>query len=96
MKKIGRVKYIGPDIGCDGLFNNGVYDVIINPEYEDSEGVFRIIDESEEDYLYDPMEPQSAFGKYKGGKFEVIEDLTVNQSIVKAVKGIFEKPILAD
>ena len=66
-----KVKYIGPDIGIDGLFNNGVYEVV---EIDELTGAFRIIDESGEDYLYHPKKPQAIAGEYKGGKFEIVED----------------------
>ena len=38
-----RVKYIGPNIGVDGLFNGGVYEVL---EVDELTGMLRIIDES--------------------------------------------------
>lgn len=66
-----KVKYIGPDIGVDGLINNHIYDVL---EVDSLTGALRIIDESGEDYLYDPKKPQAVAGEYKGGKFEVISD----------------------
>lgn len=70
-RKKMRVKYIGPDIGVDGLFNNGIYEVV---EVDELTGMLRIIDESGEDYLYSPIKPKSAAGEYKGGYFEIIED----------------------
>ena len=66
-----RVKYIGPDIGIDGLFDGGVYEVAYIDEIT---GYLAIIDESGEDYLYHPKRPQSIAGEYKGGRFEVVED----------------------
>ena len=66
-----KVKYIGPNIGVDGLFNNGIYDVL---EVDELSGAFRIVDESGEDYLYSPIEPKPIAGEYKGGMFEIVED----------------------
>lgn len=66
-----KVKYIGPDIGIDGLKNNKIYEVIGVCEIT---GYLRIIDESGEDYLYHPDRPKAIAGEYKGGKFEIVED----------------------
>ncbi len=49
---IGKVKYIGKSFGVDGLTNNKIYDVIsVEPPF------IRIIDDSEEDYLYSLSKP---------------------------------------
>lgn len=66
-----RVKYIGPNIGVDGLFNGGVYEVL---EVDELTGMLRIIDESGEDYLYSPTKPRPIAGEYAGGRFEIVED----------------------
>lgn len=66
-----KVKYRGPDIGIDGLRNNHIYAVI---EVDEVSGALRIIDESSEDYLYDPKKPQAIAGKYEGGYFEIVSD----------------------
>lgn len=66
-----KVKYIGPDIGIDGLFDQGVYDVI---EVDEISGALRIVDESGEDYLYSPTRPKPLALEYQGGKFEIVED----------------------
>lgn len=78
-----KVRYIGPDIGIDGLFNNGVYEVL---EVDEISGALRIIDESGEDYLYSPIRPKSLGGEYKGGRFEIVED-DENGSLAKAIYG---------
>ena len=78
-----KVKYIGENIGIDGLFNGNIYEVI---EIEKEIGALRIIDESGEDYLYSPSKPKSAAGEYKGGKFEVIED-DENNTLAHIIKG---------
>ena len=66
-----KVKYHGPDIGVDGLRDNGIYTVL---EVDDFTGMLRIIDESDDDYLYSPKKPQAIAGTYLGGYFEIIED----------------------
>lgn len=66
-----KVKYNGPNIGIDGLFDGNVYEVI---EIDELTGYLRIIDESGEDYLYSPTRPRAIAGEYKGGRFEIIED----------------------
>jgi hypothetical protein len=66
-----RVRYIGPDIGVDGLVDGHIYDVVcVDP----LTGYLSVIDESGEDYLYHPQKPQAIAGNYKGGKFEIVED----------------------
>lgn len=78
-----KVRYVGENIGVDGLVNGNSYEVI---ELEREFGAIRLIDESGEDYLYSLSKPKSAAGEYKGGKFEVIEDDEKN-SIQRALNG---------
>lgn len=66
-----KVKYIGPDIGIDGLFNNGIYEVL---NVDELTGYLAVVDESGEDYLYHPKKPQAIADKYYGGIFEIVED----------------------
>ena len=66
-----KVRYIGPDIGVDGLINGHVYKVLrVDPVC----GYLAVVDESGEDYLYHPRKPQAIAGEYNGGRFEIIED----------------------
>lgn len=74
MKILGKVRYIGPQINTDGLFNNGVYDVVFNPEWVDQEGALRVVDESGEDYLYHAGKPGSITNPLLYGRFEIVED----------------------
>lgn len=69
VEALGRVKYIGESFGVDGLTNGKTYYVI---GIED--GMFRIIDDSEMDYLYSIYKPSSLSDYRKNGKWEVIED----------------------
>ena len=77
-----KVKYIGPDIGIDGLFDGNIYEVV---EIDELSGALRIIDESGEDYLYDPKKPKAFTGTYKGGKFEIVSD--IDDTLKKAIYG---------
>ncbi|MCH4095315.1 MAG: hypothetical protein LKE88_01510 [Acidaminococcus provencensis] len=71
MKKkiVGKVRYVGPDLGVTLLKSNVIYDVVgIEPPF------IRVIDESEEDYLYYMLRPQSLDKEGLYGKFEIVED----------------------
>ena len=66
-----KVRYIGQDIGLDGLRNGNIYEV---REVDDLTGYLSVVDESGDDYLYNPRKPQPIAGEYCGGHFEIIED----------------------
>lgn len=67
-----RVKYVGVSFGVDSLTNGNVYDVLA---FEEDPGALRIVDDSGEDYLYDPINPRPlADPKHPGGHFEIVED----------------------
>ncbi len=71
-KIIGRVKYIGTDIGFDGMVNGKEYDV----EWAEY-GNYGVIDESGESYLYNAKRPANCMQKYADvefGRFEIISD----------------------
>ena len=78
-----KVKYVGADIGVDGLKNNGIYEVL---EIDELTGMLRIVDESGEEYLYSPTKPKAVAGSYNGGKFEIIE-ADSKGSLTNAIKG---------
>ena len=64
-----RVKYVGESFGVDGLTNGKIYQCI------NVEGAFlRIIDDSNEDYLYSINRPASLEEPDKSGKWLIIED----------------------
>ena len=66
---IGKVKYIGKSFGVDGLTNNKIYDVIsVEPPF------IRIIDDSEEDYLYSLSKPSCLENPKLRGVWKIIED----------------------
>lgn len=76
-----RVRYIGPNIGVDGLVDGHIYEVLgVDP----LTGYLSVVDESGEDYLYHPKKPQAIAAEYKGGRFEIVED-DENQSLYNAI-----------
>ncbi len=80
-----KVRYLGCNIGIDGLFNNHIYDVI---GVDELTGYLSVVDESGEDYLYHPKNPKPiASPNHPGGKFEIVED-DANGSLRKAILGV--------
>lgn len=66
------VRYIGISFGIDSLTNGKEYEVL---EYDEEMGALRIIDDSGEDYLYNPINPRPAADpNHPGGRFEIVED----------------------
>ena len=79
-----RVRYVGKSFGIDSLTNGKEYDVI--SYYADS-GALQIIDDSGEDYLYDPRNPRPiALPDHPGGKFEIVDD-DEDGTLFKAIHG---------
>ena len=65
-------RYVGVSFGIDSLTNGKEYEVL---EYDADIGALRIIDDSGEDYLYDPVNPRPiADPNHPGGRFEIVED----------------------
>lgn len=64
-----KVRYIGESFGVDSLTNGKVYECI---GIEDP--FLRIIDDSEEDYLYGIKEPGDHLNSSAKGKWEIVED----------------------
>ena len=66
---IGKVKYIGKSFGVDSLTNTKIYDVIsVEPPF------IKIIDDSEEDYLYSLSKPSCLENPKLCGVWKIIED----------------------
>lgn len=79
-----RVRYTGKSFGFDGLTNGKEYEVL---GYEEEIGALRVIDDSGEDYLYDPVHPRPiAAPNHPGGRFEIVED-DENRTLHKAIEG---------
>ncbi len=64
-----KVRYIGESFGIEGLTNGKEYEVIA---IEDD--MYRIIDDSGEDYLYSIHKPCSLEDSTKYGKWEIVEN----------------------
>lgn len=63
-----KLKYIGESFGVDSLTNGKVYEAIAEGEF------YRVIDDSEEDYLYSKVNPAPLDGSGPGGRWEIIEN----------------------
>ncbi|WP_338817586.1 hypothetical protein WFJ11_02235 [Parvimonas micra] len=70
LEYIGRVKYVGETFGVDSLTNDKIYNVV----YDENKTI-KIVDDSNEDYYYDLINPRPLDGSSYGGKFYIIEDL---------------------
>ena len=78
-----KVRYIGKNIGVDGLTNNHIYEVLYIDELC---GYLAVIDESGEDYLYHPINPRPICSSdHPGGRFEIIED-DIDGTLHKIIK----------
>ena len=62
-----KLRYIGPSFGIDSLTNGKIYEAI------EEDGMYRVIDDSGEDYLYSMTNPAPRDGSSSGGRWEVIE-----------------------
>jgi hypothetical protein len=68
-KRKMKLRYVGPTFYAGGGLTNGkVYEVEI-----DSSGMFRVIDDSGEDYLYSPDKPGPLDGSTENGHWEKVE-----------------------
>ena len=63
-----KLRYIGKSFGIDSLTNGKVYDAV------EENGMYRVIDDSEEDYLYSMINPAPLDGSSKDGRWEIIEE----------------------
>lgn len=79
-----KAKYIGESFGIDGLTNGKVYEIVC---VEEDIGALRVIDDSDEDYLYSPKHPRPvAVPDHPGGRWEIVED-DENGTLKKAIYG---------
>lgn len=69
LEYIGKVKYSGVSFGVDSLTDGKEYIIVKNRS-----GLLAVVDDSEEDYLYDLSRPRPADDTSPGGKFKVIDD----------------------
>lgn len=68
LEYIGKVIYIGASGGYGSLTNNTKYNIV-----RDSMGDLKVVDDSEEDYLYNLNNPRN-FDDESEGKFYLIDD----------------------
>lgn len=64
-----KVRYVGISFGVEGLTNGKIYKCI-----GIENGMLRIIDDSNEDYLYSAIKPSSLENMELCGRWEIIED----------------------
>lgn len=64
-----KLKYVGESFGVDSLTDGKIYDCV-----GVENGMLRIVDDSEEDYLYSVVNPRPLDGGSMGGKWEIVED----------------------
>ena len=63
-----KLRYIGESFGAVSLTNGKVY------EATEEDGMYRVIDDSGEDYLYSMQNPAPLDGSSKGGRWEIVEN----------------------
>ena len=63
-----KIKYIGPSFGVDSLTSDKIYEAV------EENGLYRVIDDSGEDYLYSKENPPPLDGSSSGGKWEIVEE----------------------
>ena len=64
---IVKLRYKGESFGVDSLTDGTIYNAV------EEDGMYRVIDDSGEDYLYSMTNPAPLDGSSKGGKWEIIE-----------------------
>ncbi|MGI6382476.1 MAG: hypothetical protein ACOXZT_04510 [Tissierellaceae bacterium] len=74
MESIGKLKYVGESFGVDSLTDGKSYDVIEVM----TDDLIRVVDDSEEDYLYSIYNPRPLDESSQGGKWEIVEDYIGN------------------
>lgn len=69
--KVLKLKYSGESFGVDSLTDGKIYTAIV-----ENQNYYRVIDDSDEDYLYSKTNPSPPDGSSPGGKWEImsIED----------------------
>lgn len=66
-----KLRYVGESFGVDSLTNGKVYECL---GVELDELLVRVIDDSEEDYVYSAYHPAPLDRSSPGGKWEIVED----------------------
>lgn len=68
-EKTMRLRYVGESFGVDSLTDGKIYEAWLDPD----SGMYRVIDDSGEDYLYSVNRPAPLDGSSPGGKWEIID-----------------------
>ena len=64
-----KARYIGESFGVDSLTNGKIYEIL-----EEDHGMYRVIDDSGEDYLYSKENPAPLDGSSPGGQRDNVEE----------------------
>lgn len=62
-----KLRYIGQSFGVDSLTDGKIYEAV------EEDGMYRVIDDSGEDYLYSMTDPGPLDGSSPSGKWEIVE-----------------------
>ena len=76
-----KLKYIGESFGVDGLTSEKIYECL----GVEADVFYRVIDDSEEDYLYPIKNPRPVDRSSRGGRWEIVED-DENETLKKAME----------
>ncbi len=64
-----KARYVGESFGVDSLTNGKIYEIL-----GEDHGMYRVIDDSGEDYLYSKENPAPLDGSSPGGRWEIVEE----------------------
>lgn len=64
-----KLRYVGESFGAVSLTNGKIYEATV-----ENEMMYRVIDDSGEDYLYLKTDPAPLDGSSLGGKWEIVEE----------------------
>lgn len=62
-----KLRYIGESFGIDSLTDGKIYDAV------EENGMYRVVDDSGEDYLYSMENPAPLDQSSPGGRWEIIK-----------------------
>ena len=64
-----KARYVGESFGVDSLTNGKIYEIL-----GEDHGMYRVIDDSGEDYLYSKENPAPLDGSSPGGRWKIVEE----------------------
>ena len=62
-----KIRYVGESFGVDCLTDGKIYEAV------EEDGMYRVIDDSGEDYLYSKENPAPFDGSSDGGVWEIVD-----------------------